>query len=224
MFNHFHPYKPYMNKDTKRIIVGTLPPPRFCINKLKKEDVNFCYGSKDNLLWQVLNKIFKLDLLFDNSKQAIIQRKNFLNKKQIGICDIVDSCKREKIDASDLGMSEIILRNMLNYLYEYKNIDTLIFTGGNSKNGPEYFLRQILKKQNIEFKLISTDIHNKVPKIHSFIFDNRVFKTITLTSPSNTANRYIGSNKFYKSKKKENQNYSTFDFRVEQYKEVFRFF
>ena len=57
------------------------------------------------------------------------------------------SCKREKVDASDIGMSDVILRDILGYLKEYKSIDTIIFTGGASKNGPEYFLRQILKKR-----------------------------------------------------------------------------
>ncbi len=218
MFKHFHPYKPYLNKDTKKIIVGTLPPPRFCNKEFKKEDVNFCYGSKDNLLWQVLDKIYDLDLLFDNSKSAVIQRKNFLDKNQIGICDIVDSCERSKIDASDLGMENIVLRDMLYYLKEYKNIDTLIFTGGNSKNGPEFFLRKLLKKQDIKFELIN----NEVPKLHKFYFENREFKTISLTSPSNAANRYIGSNLLYKKRKKENTKYTTFDFRMEQYSKVFK--
>ncbi|RXK12481.1 DNA glycosylase [Halarcobacter mediterraneus] len=218
MFKHFHPYKPYLNKDTKKIIVGTLPPPRFCNKEFKKEDVNFCYGSKDNLLWQVLDKVFNLDLLFNNSKDAVVQRKNFLDNNQIGICDIVDSCERSKIDASDLGMENIVLRDMLYYLKEYKNIDTLIFTGGNSKNGPEFFLRKILKKQDIKFELID----NEIPKLHKFYFENREFKTISLTSPSNAANRYIGSNKLYKERKEENKKYTTFDFRMEQYSKVFK--
>lgn len=217
MFFHFHPYEPYIKKDTKSIIVGTLPPPRFCKKEFKANDVNFPYGSQDGLLWKAFDVIFDLKLEYQNTKAEINKRKNFLDINKIGVCDIVSSCKREKVDASDLGMSEIILRDMLFYLQKYKNIDTIIFTGGNSKNGPEYFLRQILKKQNIKIEILS----NEIPKTHSFIFDNRIFKTISLTSPSNAANRYIGSNKFYKERKKENPNYSTFDFRVEQYKEVF---
>ena len=157
----------------------------------------FCYGSKDNLLWQVLDKIFSLNLKFDTSEEAITQRKNFLNRYQIGICDIVESCTRKKIDASDLGMDNIKLRDILKYLDKYKNIDTFIFTGGNSKNGPEYFLRKILKNQNIKFNLISSDI----PKQHQFIFKNRTIKTFSLTSSSNAANRYIGSTKVYKQRR-----------------------
>ncbi len=218
MFNHFHPFKPYINKDTKKIIVGTLPPPRFSINEFKQNDVNFCYGSKDNLLWQAINKIYDLNLLFENSNEAIIQRKNFLDNHQIGICDIVDSCKREKIDASDLGMSDIVLRDMLFYLQKFPSINTLIFTGGNSKNGPEYFFRKILKENSIKYENIS----NEIPRINQFKFRNRNIKTVSLTSPSNAANRSIGANLYYKEKRKVEKNYSTFDFRVEQYEKVFK--
>lgn len=217
MFNHFHPFKPYLNTNTKKIIVGTLPPPRFCTKDFKEADVNFCYGSKDNLLWQVLNNVFNLSLLFNNSNEAVKQRKEFLDKNHIGICDIVDSCKREKVDASDLGMNDIVLRDILGYLKKYKNIDTIIFTGGNSKNGPEYFFRKVLKEHNIN--IVNTS--NQIPKTNEIIFDNRTIKTISLTSPSNAANRSIGANEYYKKRKQENKNYSTFDFRVEQYKKVF---
>lgn len=217
MFNHFHPFKPYLNANTKKIIVGTLPPPRFCTKDFKEADVNFCYGSKDNLLWQVLNKIFNLNLLFDNSNEAVKQRKEFLDKNHIGICDIVDSCKREKVDASDLGMNDIVLRDILGYLKKYKNIDTIIFTGGNSKNGPEYFFRKVLKEHNIN--IVNTS--NQIPKTNEIILHNRTIKTISLTSPSNAANRSIGANEYYKKRKQEDKDYSTFDFRVEQYEKVF---
>lgn len=217
MFFHFHPYEPFLHQDTKKIIVGTLPPPRFCTKEFKKRDVNFCYGSQDNLLWQVLDKIYNLNLPFDNSELAVNLRKEFLIKHQIGICDIVQSCKRVKIDASDIGMSEVKLRDILAFLKQYKNIDTLIFTGGLCKNSPEYFFRQILKKENIKFENIS----NQIPKIHRFEYNNKYFKTISLTSPSNAANRSIGANIHYKNKKLKNPNYTTFDFRFEQYKDIF---
>lgn len=218
MFHHFHPYEPYLHKNTKKIIVGTLPPPRFCTKEYKANDVDFCYGSQDGLLWKALDVIFNLKLEYQNTKEEVQKRKNFLIKEKIGVCDIVHSCKREKIDASDLGMSDVQLRDILNYIRVYENIDTIIFTGGNSKNGPEYFLRKILKEKNIKF----TQTSNEIPKVHEFAFEQRIIKTISLTSPSNAANRFIGSNALYKEKKKKNSSYSTFDFRVEQYKKVFK--
>ena len=197
--------------------MGTLPPPRFSTNELKVDDVFFPYGSRDGNLWKALSDIFNLNLVYENTEYAIKQRSDFLKKNNIGICDIVHSCQREKVDASDIGMSKVVLRDILTYLKEYKSVDTIIFTGGASKNGPEYFLRQILKEQKIPMTLISADI----PKVHSFTFDDREIKTISLTSPSNAANRFIGSNAYYKEQKKLNPSYTTFDFRKEQYELVF---
>ena len=143
--------------------------------------------------------------------------KNFLIKHKIGVCDIVASCERDKIDASDLGMQNIQLRNLIGYLQQYSKVHTLLFTGGNSKNGPEYFFRKHLKEYGLKLEVIS-DI---TPRIHQFNMNNRIIKTVSLTSPSGSANRAIGSNLHYKKMKSQKSKYTTFDFRVEQYQEWF---
>lgn len=217
MFVHKHPYKPFISKNTTKLIIGTLPPPRFYKGILKKGDVDFCYGSIDGQLWKILNEIFQLNLHFETSDNAIKQRKDFLIKNNIGICDIVESCERKKIDASDLGMKNIQLRDMMHYLKEFSKINTLLLTGGNSKNGPEYHLRKLLKKEKIEFISISTE----TPRIHQFTIGERVIRTVSLTAPSGAANRAVGSNPEYKILKKQNPNFNTFDFRVLQYKKFF---
>ena len=148
MFFHQHPYKPFIPKETTKLIVGTLPPPRFSTGNLFEKDVNFCYGSYYNSLWLYIDKIHNLGLRYDNSFDAIEERKDFLIKHKIGICDIVESAEREKIDASDLGMKNIKFRDIMGYLKQFPKVDTLLFTGGNSKNGPEYFFRKHLKNIN----------------------------------------------------------------------------
>jgi len=218
MILHKHPYPPFIPKNATKLIVGTLPPPRFSVGNLKKGDVNFCYGSIDGQLWKILNEIFSLDLHFENTNLAIQQRKDFLIENNIGICDIVESCERKKIDASDLGMDNIELRDMLFYLKNNPTITTLLLTGGNSKNGPEYHLRRQLKEKNIKLLPISEE----TPKIHKFKLDeSRIIEVISLTAPTGTANRAVGSNPQYKLLKKKNPNFNTFDFRVLQYKKFF---
>jgi G:T/U-mismatch repair DNA glycosylase len=217
MFIHKHPYKPYIPKNTTKLIVDTLPPPRFSMGKLKKGDVDFCYGSIDGQLWGILDAIFNLNLKFETTEEAIAQRKDFLIQNNIGICDIVEQCERKKIDASDLGMQNVVLRDMLYYLNKYPKIDTLLLTGGNSKNGPEYHLRQQLKAKNIVLKVIS----NNTPKIHSFKIKSRTIKTVSLTAPSGAANRAVGSNAEYKLLKHQNPDFNTIDFRILQYKQYF---
>lgn len=217
MFYHSHPYPPYILNDTKRLIVGTLPPPRFSTGKLNDADVDFCYGSSNGLLWKVWDKIYNLDLVYENTQEAIAQRKAFLQRERIGICDIVGAAYRDKIDASDLGMMHVELRDLLGILKQYKNINTLIFTGGNSKNGPEYFFRKLLKKAGLKL----TCLDDNVPRKYQFDWVGRTIITHSLTAPSGTANRAIGSMESYKQNKEKNPNYSTIDFRVEQYSKVF---
>ncbi|WP_026915285.1 uracil-DNA glycosylase family protein [Christiangramia portivictoriae] len=219
LFHHTHPFPPFIPEDATKLIVGTLPPPRFTRGDLKPDDVNFCYGSRDGLLWPVLSRLFQLELKFENTSEAIQQRQDFLKRRKIGICDIVESSMRAKVNASDLGMQEVKLRDMLEILRKNPKIDTLLFTGGNSKNGPEYFFRRYLKKTGTDIRL--KIVSNTSPRIHQFILDGRVIKTVSLIAPSGAANISIGSSELYKEIKKKNPEFNTFDFRVLQYKEFF---
>jgi len=215
VFKHQHPYVPFINNDTTKLIVGTLPPPRFSTGDLLEKDVDFCYGSYYNSLWLFIDKIHNLKLRFDNSQEAISERKQFLINHKIGVCDIVESCERSKIDASDLGMQNIVLRDLIGYLKQYTKVDTLLFTGGNSKNGPEFFFRKHLKEKGLKLELIT----NEIPRIHQFALNKRLIKTVSLTSASGSANRAIGSMPLYQQLKNSDSEFNTFDFRVMQYKE-----
>ncbi len=219
MFHHIHPYEPYIPETATKLIVGTLPPPRFTTGELKEGDVDFCYGSRDGQLWLILDKIFGLDLKFETTAEAIKQREHFLMKRGIGICDMVASAKREKVDASDIGMLEVELRDLVAILQQNPKIEALLFTGGNSKNGPEYFFRKNLKEYNLSLQLVS----NKVPRIHTFPLpgNGRTIKTVSLIAPSGAANRAVGSLADYKKMKDEFPEKTTIDFRVELYRPFF---
>lgn len=218
-FHHRHPYGPFIPENATKLIVGTLPPPRFTTGDLKEGDVDFCYGSRDGFLWIILDKLFDLNLKFENTAEAIEQRERFLIKRGIGICDMVESSRREKIDASDLGMMEVEMRNMIQILRDHPKIDTLLFTGGNSKNGPEYFFRRHIRQsgEKINLKVVS----NEIPRVHQFVLDGRLINTVSLIAPSGSANRAIGGLEDYKSMKLKNPEFNTIDFRVLQYKGYF---
>ncbi|MGO3238223.1 MAG: uracil-DNA glycosylase family protein [Psychroflexus halocasei] len=219
MFKHQHPYLPFIPDGTEKLIVGTLPPPRFTTGDLKPDDVDFCYGSRDGQLWEIINRIFDLNLVFENTEEAKQQRINFLKTNKIGVCDMVDCAYRDKIDASDLGIQNAELRPIISILKSHQSIKTLLFTGGNSKNGPEYFFRKHLKNYpEIKLKKIS----DEVPRIHQFRIHNRIIKTVSLTAPSGAANRAVGSMTLYKKLKSENPDINTLDFRVMQYAPYFK--
>lgn len=217
MWFHKHPYPPYIPETATRLIVGTLPPPRFSSGELNDQDVDFCYGSSNGMLWKIWDRLYDLKLVYENTNYAIEQRKAFLKRERFGICDILEGAYREKIDASDQGMQDVQLRDILFILKQHPKVETLIFTGGNSKNGPEYFFRKILKNAKIPFNCLNND----VPRVHQFSWAGRNIITYSLTAPSGTANRAIGSMIAYKKAKQLNPNYNTLDFRVEQYGSVF---
>ena len=219
MFLHRHPYPPFLFDGVEKLIVGTLPPPRFSTNDLKEGDVDFCYGSRDGQLWHILDRIFSLGLKFETTPQAVQQRKTFLQGRKIGICDIVESAERAKVDASDLGMRRVLLRDMFGYLERYPTVHTLLFTGGNSKNGPEYFFRRLCREHSVPFEVVD----DTVPRIHRFVHPKtkKTVKTVSLTAPSGSANRAVGSLASYKKMKAQNPDFTTVDFRVLQYRDFF---
>lgn len=227
IFRHKHPYQPFLFEGVRKLIVGTLPPPRFTTGDLLPGDVDFCYGSRDGLLWPILDRMFNLGLKFETTDAAVAQRQLFLTERGIGVCDIVEEAERKKIDASDLGMENIQLRPLLDILQDYPTVELLIFTGGASKNGPEYLFRRLLRNRGLSISCL-TDL---VPRIHEFELPPppskslqmapRKIKTVSLTAPSGSANRAIGSMPEYKARKALDKDYNTLDFRLEQYRPYF---
>jgi G:T/U-mismatch repair DNA glycosylase len=223
MFIHQHPYPPFIFPQATRLIVGTLPPPRFSQGLLRPGDVDFCYGSRDGLLWPILDRIFGLGLAYETTREAITQRKQFLLDQRIGICDVVERATRQRVDASDLGMEHVELRDLPGLLRKYPGVETLLFTGGNSKNGPEYLFRKLLRAEGVALEPLA----HGVPRIHRFYLpcetgSLREITTVSLTAPSGSANRSIGALPEYKARKAADPGYTVMDFRVEQYRQFFR--
>ncbi len=216
-FKHEHPYPPFFPENCRKLIVGTLPPPRFSTGALYDDDVDFCYGSRFGLLWPILERIFDHPLAYENTAHAIEQRKQLLTRNGVGICDMVESCKRERMEASDQGMKDIRLRDLKGILEGQPSVETLLFMGGNSKNGPEYLFRKYGKESGIEMTLSEPGS----PRIHTIELSGRILTCVSLISPSSAANRSIGGHPHYKKMKAQNPSYTTLDFRVSQFEPFF---
>ena len=119
-------------------------------------------------------------------------------------------------------MNDLELRDLPGVIKAHPKVHTLLFTGGNSKNGPEYLFRRQLKA----IGLTLTAVDSEVPRIHevSIPLNNgreRTIRTVSLTAPSGSANRAIGSMPLYKERKAADPSYSVMDFRIEQYRAFF---
>ena len=93
---------------------------------------------------------------------------------------------------------------------------------GAEQYGPEYFFRRLARDQGI--KLIP--VHSDVPRIHEFILPGdtagRRIRTVSLTAPSGSANRAVGSMQEYKYLKMRQPGFTTLDFRILQYSPFFK--
>ena len=139
MWFYKHPYPLFIPETDNRLIAVTLTLPRFSTGNLNVQDVDFCFDSSNGMLCMICNRLYDLKLDFENTHFAIEQRKAFLKLERFGICCIIGGAYCHKIDTSDLGMHDVQLRDNLSILEQHPKVDTLIFTGGNSKNDPEYF-------------------------------------------------------------------------------------
>lgn len=126
-----HPFEPFVPANATKLIIGTIPPHRFCVpNKLSEKDVPFYYGSRDNYFWDLISNIYQTNLSPLNTMEAILKRTNFLKKHNIGITDIIKSCSRKNKSSSDANLMDIVYKDLSLILNQNINIDTLIYTSG----------------------------------------------------------------------------------------------
>lgn len=81
--------------------------------QLKANDVDFPYGSGDGQLRIIIDKMFDLGLEFAPTERAKQQRLDFLTTHHIGIADMVIQATRDRPDAADLTMKNVVLRDLL---------------------------------------------------------------------------------------------------------------
>jgi hypoxanthine-DNA glycosylase len=180
-----HPFEPYVPKGAKKLIIGTIPPSRFC-NKtepLVEGDVNFYYGSKDNGFWKILEEIFNKKFQYTNSIEAVEARKQLLTKLGIGITDIVAECVHENGKSSDRDLKEIKHKDISTLLENNTSIGTLIYTSE--------FVKKQINKYLEPFKAYHTidTIDKRGQKI---TIGGKIYNVIILYSPSRNALRNMG--------------------------------
>ena len=126
-----HPYAPYIPEGATKLIIGTMPPFRFCPSggrTLHDNDVDFYYGSRDNHFWKLLSEVTGTPLEFVNTTEAVNQRKQLLKQLHIGITDIVGSCIHRNGKSDDASLFSIEPKPLDKLLLEHPNIEKLIYT------------------------------------------------------------------------------------------------
>jgi hypoxanthine-DNA glycosylase len=122
----YHPYKPYIPPQAKKLIVGNFPigkfsnPSRF--HERKDNEMDFYYGGASNKLWRLLGKCFNLELSGESSI------KSFLKDHHFALADILLSCRRIKGSALDSALYDKVYNHELKDIIEQVGFKELIFT------------------------------------------------------------------------------------------------
>lgn len=109
-----HPFKPVYDKNSKILILGSLPSP-------KSREQGFYYGHPQNRFWKVLA------LVFEKPVPLTIEEKTlFVLTHHIALWDVIKSCKIK--GASDSSISKVEV-NDIGLLIKKSHIQYIVTTG-----------------------------------------------------------------------------------------------
>ena len=85
-----HTLSPIYDKNSKVLILGTMPSP-------KSREVGFYYGHPQNRFWKVLADIFN-----EESLTTIEEKITFLHRHQLALWDVLQSCEIQGADDASI--------------------------------------------------------------------------------------------------------------------------
>lgn len=122
-----HPFKPLYNKDSKILILGSMP-------SVKSKELNFYYGNPKNLFWKLISDVLNENP--NNNKEKI----NMLLKHNIALWDVIKECN---IKGSDDSTITDVIPNDINQIIKNSNIKTIFTTGKKAYNLFNKYIKDI---------------------------------------------------------------------------------
>ncbi len=153
----YHTIKPFYNKDSKILILGSFP-------SVKSREEGFYYAHPKNRFWPVLASIFK---------EEIVDKKEFLKKHNIALFDVCASCEIK--GSSDASIKEVKPNDLSQILKESK-IKIIFLNGKTASNLYKKYMK------NIELPTItlpSTSPANATVNLEKLINKYKIIKEFT---------------------------------------------
>lgn len=176
-----HPYQPFIPDDAIRLIIGSIPPHRFCVRgKRYPDDVDFYYGSRSNGFWKLIGDIRGESFGFRDTEEAVLERKNFLISTRTGITDIIERCVRTNGGSSDSDLTDIEYRDPSGILESHPGIKEIMCTS--------LFVKRCLGAA-LGVRLVSV---RGGERAYSMEYRGGKYRVTVLYSPSPNAVRFSG--------------------------------
>lgn len=126
-----HTLSPIYDKNSKVLILGTMPSP-------KSREVGFYYGHPQNRFWKVLADIFNEAPLV-----TVEDKFSFLHRHQLALWDVLQSCE---IQGADDASIKNPVPNDFTTLLEEANIKAIFTTG---KKATDLYMKYCYNETNI---------------------------------------------------------------------------
>ncbi len=114
-----HTLKPFYNKDSKILILGSFP-------SIKSREVGFYYSHPQNRFWKVLAYTFNEEI-----PNSIEEKKELLKRNKIALFDVCAACD---IKASSDASIKNVVPNNLEEIFNNSNIEVIAFDGKTAYN------------------------------------------------------------------------------------------
>jgi G:T/U mismatch-specific DNA glycosylase len=179
----------FIPSNATKLIIGTFP------TVPNKRSFEFFYPNKSNLFWNVLAAVAKISPLPPEYENAIRNRKNILEKLNVGITDM--GCKVLRHDGSSLdqGIFPIKFMDIFQILDNNPTIEKLILTSSSGKNSAEGWFRSYCELNSVTFKKLK----GTNPKRGILEHKGKMIQVVSVHSTSKSAAKKLdGLIKMYK--------------------------
>ena len=155
-------FKPFVDENSKILILGTLPGDTSLENKEY-------YSSPNNQIWKILSAIFnpKYEL------KTYQDKKKFLYENHIALWDIYEKAKRKK-GSKDKDIINSKTSDIKFFLNKYKNIKTILFNGQRAEKEFIHYIKDnkmetFLSDRNIKYTYVFSSSGSKPVKLEEKI-------------------------------------------------------
>ena len=129
-----HPIKPFYDKDSTILILGSFP-------SVKSREQMFFYGHPQNRFWKVISAVFDAD-----RPETIPDKKAFLKKNHIALWDVIGSCDIE--GSSDSSIENVVANDISVILNQAKICGVFV----NGKTAEKFYKKYIEPQTKIKGK------------------------------------------------------------------------
>ncbi len=172
-----HPFRLYVPKNSKTLIIGTFPPTK------RNWSYEFFYPNKLNLFWPVMSRLANVELKYFSGLEAIEERKQILEALNVAITDMGLEISRKDGNSLDENLIVIQYMDIFKILYDYPAINKILFTSSSGTASAAKWFLAYLKSKNIIQKFPK----GLKPLRSEFLFDERIIQLVILYSPSRRA-------------------------------------